>query len=115
MSGRRHILVIEDNAADVRLMREALRDLDPPVDLHVASDGEEALLFLGRSGSHAGAPVPNLIFLDFNLPKSEPRDLLRHLKQDEYLRLIPVAVLTTSDAAKDVRDEIGRASCRERV
>ncbi len=71
MSGPRHILVIEDNAADVRLMREALRDLEPPVDLHVASDGEDALLFLRRSGPHAAAPTPSLIFLDFNLPKSD--------------------------------------------
>lgn len=104
MSARRHILVIEDNAADVRLMREALRDLEPTVQLHVAGDAEEALRFLGRSDPHAGAPTPNLIFLDFNLPRSDPRELLRHLKQDECLRLIPVAVLTTSDAARDVRE-----------
>lgn len=96
--------MIEDNAADVRLMREALRDLEPPIDLHAASDADEALLFLRRKGAHAAAPRPSLIFLDFNLPKSDPRELLRQLKQDEYLRLIPVAVLTTSDAGVDVRE-----------
>jgi CheY-like chemotaxis protein len=85
-------------------MREALRDLEPPVELHVAGDSEEALQYLRREGAHAAAPRPSLIFLDFNQPKSDPRELLRQLKRDEDLRLIPVAVLTTSDADSDVRE-----------
>ncbi len=85
-------------------MREALKDIHPPVTIHVAADADEALLFLRRQGPHAGAPVPQLIFLDFNLPKSNSRDLLREMKQDTRLRLIPVSVLTTSDAEKDVRE-----------
>lgn len=100
----REILIIEDNPADVRLMREALCDLQPPIGIHVASDGEEALLFLGRAGHHMAAPQPSLVFLDFNLPKSDSRELLRRMKADEQLRLIPVAVLTTSDAEKDIRE-----------
>ncbi len=85
-------------------MREALRDLTPPVAINVAGDGEEALLFLHRQGRHADAPTPDLIFLDFNLPKSDARDFLRQLKTDERLRVIPVAVLTTSDADRDIRE-----------
>src|SRR5579884_2652912 len=85
-------------------MREALRDLDPPVAIHVAGDGEEALLFLEQREPFASAPTPHLIFLDFNLPKSDSRQLLRHVKEDERLRLIPVAVLTTSDADRDIRE-----------
>jgi chemotaxis family two-component system response regulator Rcp1 len=100
----RNILVVEDNPGDIRLMREALRELQPPVTLHVALDAEEALLFLRRQGQYADAPSPSLIFLDFNLPKSNSRDLLREVKQDDRLRLIPIAVLTTSDAEKDIRD-----------
>ncbi len=60
--------------------------------------------FLRREESHATAPRPTLIFLDFNLPRSDSRNLLREVKQDESLRLIPVVVLTTSDAEKDIRD-----------
>lgn len=85
-------------------MREALKDLQPPVTIHVAGDAEEAVLFLRRQGSCSHAPTPQLIFLDFNLPKSNSRDLLREIKQDQRLRLIPVAVLTTSDAERDVRE-----------
>ena len=104
MSSYRQILIIEDNPADVRLMQEALRDIDPPVTIHLAGDGDEALDFLNRKGAYADSPAPNLIFLDFNLPKSDSRELLRQIKADPQLRLIPIAVLTTSNAERDVRD-----------
>lgn len=104
MSGQRHILIVEDNPGDVRLMREALRDVHPPITLHVASDGDEALRFLRKRGPHATAPTPGLVFLDYNLPRADARELLREIKDDARLRLIPIAVLTTSDADKDVRD-----------
>jgi chemotaxis family two-component system response regulator Rcp1 len=101
---QREILIIEDNPADVRLMQEALRGLQPPVAIHLAGDGEEAMRFLRREGAHANAPTPSLIFLDFNLPKASSRELLHEIKRDARLRLIPIAVLTTSNAEKDVRD-----------
>jgi two-component system, chemotaxis family, response regulator Rcp1 len=104
VSSYRQILIIEDNPADVRLMQEALRDLEPPVTIHFAGDGDEALEFLTRKGAYGAAPAPNLIFLDFNLPKSDSRELLRQIKADPELRLIPIAVLTTSNAERDVRD-----------
>jgi two-component system, chemotaxis family, response regulator Rcp1 len=104
LSAQRGILIIEDNPADVRLMREALRNVGPPITIHVAVDGQEALRFLRREGEHAGAPQPALIFLDFNLPKADSREILREIKEDDSLRLIPVAVLTSSDAEKDVRE-----------
>ncbi len=104
MSNQREILIVEDNPADVRLMREALRELHPPAHINVASDGDEALLFLRRQGGYAAAPTPDLIFLDFNLPKSDSREILREIKEDGQLRLIPVAVLTTSDAERDVHE-----------
>ena len=95
---------MEDNPGDVRLMREALRDMRPPVTIHVAGDGEEALRFLRKQDGYVEAPTPELIFLDYNLPKANSRELLQEIKQDEKLRLIPIAVLTTSDADKDIRD-----------
>ena len=85
-------------------MREALRDMRPAVQIHVAGDGEEALCFLRKQEPHTNAPTPGLIFLDYNLPKANSRDLLREIKEDKALRLIPLAVLTTSDADKDIRD-----------
>lgn len=99
----REILIIEDNPGDVRLMKEALKALEPPVSVHVAADSEQASLFLRRKGKFAGAPTPNLIFLDFNLPKSGSCDLLREIKQSEELVCVPVAVLTTSDVDIDIR------------
>lgn len=104
MPGQRVILIIEDNPADVRLMREAFRDVHPPVLIHVASDGDEALQFMRKEGQHAAAPRPSLIFLDFNLPKSNSREVLRQLKQDVKLRPIPIAVLTTSESERDIQD-----------
>ena len=95
---------MEDNPADVRLIREVLRDFNPPVHLHAVAEGEEALQFLQRKGKYSDAPTPQLIFLDFNLPKSDSREILGFIKKDHHLRLIPVAVLTTSDADRDIRD-----------
>ncbi len=100
----RAILIIEDNPGDVRLMREALGNVESPITIDVAVDGEEALRFLRREGQHAEAHTPALIFLDFNLPKSDSREILRQLKQDQRLRLIPVAVLTSSDSERDIRE-----------
>jgi CheY-like chemotaxis protein len=104
LPAERGILIIEDNPADVRLMREALRNLEPPVTIYVAGEGEEALRILRREGEHAGIPKPALIFLDFNLPKADSREILRHIKEESSLRLIPVAVLTSSDSEKDIRE-----------
>lgn len=104
MPDQRNILIIEDNPGDVRLIREALREIQPPVTIHVAGEGDEALQFLRQEGKHRNAPRPHLIFLDFNLPKSDSREVLRQIKEDDELRLIPVAVLTTSDVRKDIRE-----------
>ena len=103
MESRRQILIVEDNPGDVRLMREALRDMNPPVTLEIAMDADEALAFLNRQ-KESGGVFPTLIFLDFNLPKAGSRELLRQLKSDQRFRLIPVAVLTTSDVERDIRD-----------
>lgn len=108
----REILIIEDNPADVRLMREALRTVQPPVSITVAVDGEEALQVLHRKGKYADAPRPRLIFLDFNLPKYDSKELLRLIKTDPFLRPIPIAVLTTSSSDRDVREAYHRfANC----
>jgi len=100
----KEILLIEDHPADVRLMREALRSFPAVPSLKVVSDGGEALRYLRREAEYAEARRPSLIFMDLNLPKLDSREVLRQLKADPSLRTIPVAILTSSDADRDVRE-----------
>lgn len=96
------ILLIEDNPGDVRLTMEALKDAQVANHLHVVRDGVEAMEFLHRSGQYAGAPRPDLILLDLNLPRKDGRQVLKEIKSDDTLRRIPVVVLTTSRAEEDI-------------
>jgi CheY-like chemotaxis protein len=96
------ILLVEDNAADVRLTIEALREGKVRNDLHVARDGAEAMEFLRRQGPFADAPRPDLVLLDLNLPRKDGREVLREIKDDDSLKRIPVVVLTTSSAEADI-------------
>jgi CheY-like chemotaxis protein len=96
------ILLVEDNPGDVRLTQEAFKDAKVRNNLHVVMDGVEALAFLRREGTYAGALRPDLILLDLNLPKKSGREVLAEVKADENLRRIPVVVLTVSQAEEDV-------------
>jgi chemotaxis family two-component system response regulator Rcp1 len=96
------VLLVEDSPGDVRLTKEAFRDANPDVHLHVASDGVEAMAFLRQEGPGVDAPRPNLILLDLNMPKMDGREVLAQIKQDEGLRTIPTVILTTSVAAEDI-------------
>ena len=95
------ILLIEDNPGDVRLTREALRDGRVCNELLVHSDGDEALAML-RDRVKRGQARPGLILLDLNLPGRNGFQILDDLKSSETLRLIPVIVLTSSAAERDV-------------
>lgn len=96
------ILLVEDNPGDVELVREALADGKMRNEMHVASDGVEALKFLKRQDEYAGAQCPDLILLDLNLPKKSGREVLQEIKSDPDLKFIPVVVLTSSKAEEDV-------------
>jgi CheY-like chemotaxis protein len=96
------ILLVEDNPADIRLTREALNEGAFAHCLSLAVDGEEALAYLRREGAYATAPRPDLILLDLNLPKVDGAHVLAEIKSDKALRRIPVIVLTTSSAERDV-------------
>jgi CheY-like chemotaxis protein len=93
---------VEDNPADVVLIREALRDYGIAIDLSVAIDGREALDFLHKSAPLRMAQRPDLILLDLNLPKIGGFEVLAVLKADPALREIPVIVLTSSGAPSDI-------------
>jgi two-component system, chemotaxis family, response regulator Rcp1 len=96
------VLLVEDNPGDVRLTREALKEGKVRNNLHVVSDGAEALAFLGRQGQYETAVRPDLILLDLNLPKKDGRQVLEEIKNDPVLRLIPVVILTSSQAEQDI-------------
>ena len=96
------VLLVEDSPGDVRLTKEAFREANQAIHLHVASDGVEAMAFLRREGVHARAPRPELILLDLNLPRMDGREVLAHIKEDASLKTIPTVILTTSDAEADI-------------
>jgi chemotaxis family two-component system response regulator Rcp1 len=97
-----NVLLVEDSPGDVRLTREAFRDANGSIQLHVAVDGVEAMAFLRHEGGYAASPRPDLILLDLNLPKMDGREVLGHIKEDDGLKTIPTVILTTSDAEADV-------------
>ena len=99
-----HMLLVEDNPADVRLVREALADVPTQPRLTVAVDGETALQLLQSPAAVAAQALPDLIVLDLNLPGMGGLEILALLKQHPTLRTIPVIVLTTSLAIHDVQD-----------
>ena len=96
------ILLVEDNMADADLIRDKMKGARLPHHVHVIGDGVGALNFLRRREGYASAPRPDLVLLDLNLPMKDGRDVLREIKDDEKLKVIPVVVLTSSDAEEDV-------------
>jgi two-component system, chemotaxis family, response regulator Rcp1 len=97
------ILLVEDNPADARLVKEALRESSWPHQLMIARDGLEALAMLRREGPHASLPQPDLVLLDLNLPGRTGLEVLEEVKNDPQLRRIPVLILSTSRAIQDLR------------
>ncbi|MDD1678497.1 MAG: response regulator [Methanomicrobiales archaeon] len=96
------ILLVEDSPADIALTREALEDSKLHNNLYVVTDGDEAIAFLKKTGKYVSMPKPDLILLDLNLPKKNGLEVLREVKADSSLRLIPVVVMTVSKDEKDI-------------
>jgi chemotaxis family two-component system response regulator Rcp1 len=97
---RVRVLLVEDNPGDVDLVMHAVREF--PCDVSVASDGVEAMQFLRKEGRHAAAVEPDLVLLDLNLPKLSGRDVLARVKEDPALKHIPVVILSSSQAGRDL-------------
>jgi chemotaxis family two-component system response regulator Rcp1 len=102
MCGPIEILLVEDNPGDVRLTIEALKEGKVANQINVAVDGIDAMAFLRREGKYANAPKPDLILLDLNLPKKNGREVLAEIKVDQHLKCIPVVILTSSQAERDI-------------
>jgi CheY-like chemotaxis protein len=99
---RVEVLLVEDSPGDARLTKEAFREANGSIRLHVASDGVEAMEFLQHKGGFADSPRPDFILLDLNLPRMDGREVLAQIKGDASLKAIPTIILTTSDAESDV-------------
>jgi two-component system, chemotaxis family, response regulator Rcp1 len=97
------ILLMEDNAGDVRLTHEAIRDAKVRTNLHVVGDGVEAMAFLRREGKYADAAHPNLIMLDLTMPKKNGFEVLAEIKADAGLKNIPVIIFSVSKSEGDIR------------
>ncbi len=100
------VLLVEDNPGDARLAKEALKEGASKLDyrLHHVKDGVEALDFMFRKGDYATAVRPDIVVLDLNLPRKDGREVLAEIKEDDNLKLIPVLILTTSQAERDILD-----------
>lgn len=96
------ILLVEDSPDDAELTVEALKSTKMNYHLRIVEDGEQAMQFLRQEGTFASAPRPGLIILDLKLPRKDGREVLAEIKSDPELRRIPVIVLTTSQAEKDI-------------
>jgi chemotaxis family two-component system response regulator Rcp1 len=96
------ILLVEDNLGDIRLTEEVLKECKVLNHLSVVRDGEQAIARLRRTGRHAATPRPDMILLDLNLPRKDGREVLAEIKADPDLRQIPVVILTTSSAERDI-------------
>lgn len=95
------VLLVEDNLSDVKVIATVLRQCGIPVDLHVSSDGEEAISVLSRSGGSQDR-LPSLILLDWNLPRVSGSEVLAHIRQSDRLSKIPVVVVTSTNSPSDV-------------
>jgi CheY-like chemotaxis protein len=100
--GVARILQVEDNEADVRLTREALRESGDGVRLSVVGDGEQALAFLRHESGFEDSPRPHLVLLDLNLPRKDGLEVLREMRADPSLARIPVIMLSSSTETRDV-------------
>ena len=94
-------MIVEDNNADLFLIRDALGAAKINVEIHVAQDGEEAQHFLDAAQNNEGAPCPSLVVLDINLPRKKGGDILRHMRGMSRCADVLVLVVSSSDSARD--------------
>ena len=96
------ILMAEDSPSDAAITQEAIKSSKLLNRLHIVDNGEDVLLFLQKEGLYAGAPTPDLILLDLNMPRMNGYQVLAEIKQHSQWKQIPVVILTTSKSELDV-------------
>jgi CheY-like chemotaxis protein len=106
-----HILVVDDDAVEGRLLGDALCEVRPDITIHLVSTPEQAIRFLYRDPEFTACPTPDLVFIDYRMPSNGGR-VLSILKGDPDLRVIPVVALSVAASAADIREIYGRhANC----
>jgi chemotaxis family two-component system response regulator Rcp1 len=106
------ILLVEDSPGDVLLTTEAMKEAKVLNNLSVVTDGAEAIAFLRREGKYKDSPRPDLVLLDLNLPKMSGKEVLAEVKEDPFLKSIPVVILTVSDNEQDILESYNlHANC----
>lgn len=107
-----NILLVEDNPADARLIKEVFKDTKIKNKLYVVKDGVDAMAFLNQEANYVDIPRPDVILLDLNLPRKDGREVLKELKEDKALKRVPIVILTTSSAEEDIiRTYDNHANC----
>ena len=107
-----HILLVEDNAGDILLTKEALLEGTSGITLSVVEDGEAALKFIAKEFPYEFVDSPDLVLLDINLPKINGIEVLEHLKKDVRFKHIPIVMLTTSSSSRDILESYEKqANC----
>jgi len=99
-----HILLVEDNEGDIEITERAIKQGKLSSTLSVAHDGVEAMEYLSRQNRFADAVRPDLILLDLNMPRMDGKEFLEIAKQDDKLKSIPIIVMTSSSAPKDIQE-----------
>lgn len=105
-AGKFSILIADDDADDRELIKAAFEENNFRHNIKFVENGEELIRYLKRKGNYADElthPLPQIILLDLNMPKKDGREALKEIKTDNYLKYIPVIVLTTSMENKDVQ------------
>jgi two-component system, chemotaxis family, response regulator Rcp1 len=102
------ILMVEDNPADVVIVREILKDSATSYEISVVDSGENALPFLRKQGNYSSANRPDLVLLDINLPKKSGHEILGEIKRDSDLKAIPVVMFSSSSSPRDVQEAYGQ-------
>lgn len=106
-----HILLVDDNADDVRILRRVMEGSQSRRTLHVVESGEEALQFLRRLPPYQQAPRPKLILLDLRLPGISGLDVLKRVKKDPAIRSIPVVIVANSEDEADLVAAYDERAC----
>jgi len=96
------ILLVEDNPGDADLTKETLESGRLHAEISVVIDGEQAVAYLSRKHPYETVERPDLVLLDLNLPKMNGQEVLAEIKRHATLRSIPVVILTSSDAERDI-------------
>jgi two-component system, chemotaxis family, response regulator Rcp1 len=96
------ILLVEHNPGDVRLIADALKEIDVKLKTQVAWNGIEAIKFLRREPPFEEAPQPRIMIMDLNLPLKHGQVVLKEIKSDPSLALMPIIVFSGSDAPKGI-------------